>query len=183
MDFKQLEQTYPYLANKGINYVYTPNEKDSRILEFFPPQETGAGEYLRPKELPLGQPGIQVIQGKATPLDILGDYVSHYGVQKDPVLKELYSEFTNSLSDTELKNRYNYHKEQFNEKRPFSTWKQQTGIPELFRGYTFNQWENPEELYTPKQLQILDKVKSYIGIAPKEQVVSPFYTDPMGNTI
>jgi hypothetical protein len=34
----------------------------------------------------------------------------------------------------------------------------------MFRGYTFNQWENAKDMYTPQQLQVLDQVRKYLGV-------------------
>ena len=54
---------------------------------------------------------------------------------------------------------------QIDEKRPYEQWYQMTGLPEMFRGYTFNQFgQNAEQMYTPQQLETLNAVRQYLGI-------------------
>ena len=157
------KQDYPYLADKDIAYTFTPAQ-DDRQLEFYPPDEPGSPDYPRPQELPMGRVGIQVFNPKVRPIDLLGDYVSHYGVYNDPQLKDLYGQFTGAVNPQAMQERYAYHRQNFGEQRPYEQWAERTGYPELFRGYTFNQWENAAQMYTPEQLDILNRVRKYLGI-------------------
>ena len=159
MMFDKAQKEYPYLANKDISFAYTPTEGEQRMLEFYHPEETERPEYMPP-----GKVGIEVFNTQTKPLDILGDYVSHYAVNTDPKLQQLYSQFGNQLDPNMMQQRYQYHTQNFGETRPFELWMQMTGLPEMFRGYTFNQWENAKDMYTPQQLQTLDAVRSYLGI-------------------
>jgi hypothetical protein len=165
-DFLSEAQTaYPYLKDKELDIVYTPKPKETRFLEFYPPDEPGSPEMPRPKSLPMGRVGIEVFRPNVKPIDILGDYVSHYGVQADPELKKYYGQFRESLDPKVMQERYKYHRENFGETRPFEEWSESSGVPEIFRGYTFNQFgDNAAELYTPQQLMILDQVRKYLGI-------------------
>ena len=95
---------------------------------------------------------------------MLADYVSHHAVKNDPVLQALYTEFESNVDPAVLKQRYEVHRKKYGEKRPYEQWKERTGLPELFRGYTFNQWDNAEEMYTPQQLDILNRVRGYVGV-------------------
>lgn len=156
--FQQAQNKYPYLSNKDISFAYNPQEGD-RKLEFYHPEETE-----RPVYIPAGKPGIEVFNPNVTPEDILGDYVSHYGVSVDPKLKGYYEQFEGLLDPIKMQKRYQYHQENFGENRPYENWKQMTGVPEMFRGYTFNQWPDAAQMYTPEQLQILNQVRSYLGI-------------------
>jgi hypothetical protein len=161
----QAQQEYPYLKNKEIDILYNPKPQEQRYLEFYPPDEPGAPDMPRPKELPMGRVGMEVFRSDVRPIDILGDYVSHYGVQSDPELQKYYGQFGESTDPEMMQRRYQFHKEQFGETRPYDVWYKQTGLPELFRGYTFNQFgENAAQLYSPQQLMILDRVKQYLGI-------------------
>jgi hypothetical protein len=64
-----------------------------------------------------------------------------------------------------MQERYKFHQQNFGEKRPYDLWLQHTGIPEMFRGYTFDQWgPNAAKKYTPEQLNILNQVRQYLGI-------------------
>ena len=158
------QKEYPYLADKNIGYAYTPSANDKRVLEFWSPTEEGDKEYPRPAAIPMGQVGVQVISPQAKPIDILGDYVSHYGVNVDPQLQQYYQQFAQALDPQMMQNRYAYHAANLGESRPYQQWYESTGLPEMFRGYTFNQWDNAKEMYSPQQLQILDAVRSHLGI-------------------
>ncbi len=166
--FERAQQEYPYLSGKDIAYKYSPNQGRG-FLEFYDPEETGSPEYPRPKELPLGKVGIEVFDPKTRPIDILADYVSHYGVEKDPYLTQRYQEFINSMSPEQrqiLREQYQYYQQhpEYKEQRPYEEWEKISGLPGYFRGYTFNQWENPQEMYSPQQIQLLDQVRQYLGI-------------------
>ena len=166
--FEKAQKEYPYLADKDISYKYSP-QGGRGFLEFYDPKETGSPEYPRPKELPLGKVGIEVFDPKTKPIDILADYVSHYGVQKDPYLSERYKQFSGSMNPEQqkrLQEQYKYYQEhpQYKEQRPYAEWEKASGMPGYFRGYTFNQWDNPKEMYTPQQLQVLDQVRKYLNI-------------------
>ena len=163
MMFEKAKKEYPYLADKDIGFAYTPQEGD-RKLEFYSPDEPGSPQNPRPKQLPMGKPGVQVLDPRTSPLDILGDYVSHYAVGQDPQLQALYQQFSGQLDPEKMKQRYQYHQENLGETRPYDQWHQMSGLPEMFRGYTFNQWDNAKEMYTPQQLQVLDQVRKYLGI-------------------
>lgn len=166
--FEKAQQEYPYLSGKDIAYKYSPNQGRG-FLEFYDPEETGSPEYPRPKELPLGKVGIEVFDPKTRTIDILADYVSHYGVEKDPYLTQRYQEFINSMSPEQrqiLREQYQYYQQhpEYKEQRPYEEWEKISGLPGYFRGYTFNQWENPQEMYSPQQIQLLDQVRQYLGI-------------------
>jgi hypothetical protein len=167
MMLQKAKQDYPYLADKEIPFVYTPVEGSENLLEVWKRGEEGEPSYQRPTQIPLNQTGIQVFTPEGgTPLNILGDYVSHYGVEADPRLAALYQQFQNSLSPEFMQDRYKYHQENFGEKRPYQQWYEMTGLPEIFRGYTFNQFkpEEAKQMYNAQQLQILDQVRNYLGI-------------------
>ena len=166
--FERAQQEYPYLSGKDIAYKYSP-QQGRGFLEFYDPQETGSPEYPRPKELPLGKVGIEVFDPKTRPIDILADYVSHYGVEKDPYLAQRYQEFIGSMSPQQrqiLQQQYQYYQQHpdYQEKRPYEEWEKASGLPAYFRGYTFNQWENPQEMYSPQQIEMLNQVKKYLGV-------------------
>ncbi len=166
--FERAQQQYPYLADKDIAYKYSP-QQGRGFLEFYDPQETGSPEYPRPRELPLGKVGIEVFDPETRPIDILADYVSHYGVNNDPFLAQLYQQFIGSINAEQrqrLQKQYQYYQQhpEYREQRPYEKWEEISGIPGYFRGYTFNQWDNPQEKYTPQQIEILDQVRKYLGI-------------------
>jgi hypothetical protein len=166
--FETAQKEYPYLSGKDIAYKYSP-QQGRGFLEFYDPQETGSPEYPRPKELPLGKVGIEVFDPKTKPIDILADYVSHYGVEQDPYLAQQYQQFAGSMSPEQrqrLQQQYQYYQQhpEYKEQRPYEEWEKASGMPGYFRGYTFNQWDNPQEMYSPQQIQMLDQVRKYLGV-------------------
>ena len=183
MDYNEIVKLYPYLKDKPFDFLYTPNPNADVYLETYNPEETGPPTAPRPKELPLGRYGIQVFKPNTRPIDVLGDYVSHAGVKEDPTLSKLYEEFKSATPDAVMKARYKEH-QQFGEKRPYSAWLEMTGYPELFRGYTFDQFgPNSERIYSPEQLKVLNKVKQYVGISPPPSAPPEpafMYKDPFG---
>jgi len=151
------QKEYPYLANKDIAYKYSQTPGEQRMLEFYKGDDLP--DWAKGKQV-----AIEVFNPKATPLDVLGDYASHYGVQADPQLKALYAQFAGQLDPNMMQERYQYHTQNLGENRPYEQWMQMTGLPEMFRGYTFNQWQDAAKMYTPEQLQTLNAVRSYLGI-------------------
>ena len=163
--FDKAQTEYPYLADKNIAFEYAPSAdpKENRLLEFYAPDEPGDPNSPKPASF-AGRPGVQVLSPQVRPIDILADYVSHYGVNTDPKLQQLYQQFSQQVDPAQMQQRYQYHQQNLGEKRPYEDWYKQTGLPEYFRGYTFNQWEKPEEMYNPQQLQTLNLVRQYLGI-------------------
>lgn len=161
---------FPYLKDKNISSVVSPpDEGEGRGLEYWGPGDKGwdwkGKHYDRPAELPLDSHGVQLFDKNVRPIDILGDYVSHHAVNSDPQLSALYKQFTDSVPDQKMRDRYKWHQENSGEDTPYDQWKKDAGMPELFRGYTFNQWgDKAKNYYTPQQLQILDKVRQHLGI-------------------
>ena len=168
MLFEKAKKEYPYLADKDIAFDYAPG-KGQGYLEFYSPTETGSPEYPRPQNIPMGKVGVQVFDPKTRPVDILADYVSHYGVENDPYLSAQYKQFTQSFTPEQqkkLQEQYSWYQNnpKFKETRPFEEWAKASGIPGYFRGYTFNQWPDSSKMYTPEQLNTLNAVKKYLGI-------------------
>jgi hypothetical protein len=185
--FETAQKEYPYLAGKDVAYIYTPN-KDRRYLEFYSPEETGTPEAPRPSQLPMGKVGIQVFNPQTRPIDILGDYVSHYAVKQDPQLMEMYQQFSQNIPQETYQKRLNETIQNLQEEIQSTSdpkqkqmlmqelqsvqskpkeWWERAGLPEYFRGYPFKQWGTDEQakaMYTPQLLETLDKVRSYLGV-------------------
>lgn len=163
---EQAKQTYPYLKQSNLGITYTPNARSPYQSEYWPKEEGGTQERPRPSALPLAQSGLQVFNRTVRPMDILGEYVSHEAINTDPRLQEMYGRFREQVPEETMRQRYGTHQQKFDEQRPFELWKEQTGLPEYFRGYTFNQWPNAQNHYTPDQLKTLDEIRAYLGIEP-----------------
>ena len=135
------------------------------MLEFWQPGDEGDKDQPRPKDLPLDKPGVEVYSDKTRPIDILGDAVSHYMVNTDPKIKGYYQQFQHSLTPEQknrLQEQYKWDQDKEGDKRPYPQWEQESGLPAYFRGYAFQQWANPQKLYTPGQLKMFDDMMGYL---------------------
>ena len=170
--FDQALKQYPIIQKTGTVGVVTPRE-NAGYLEFYPPGETGTKESPRPQTLPLDKPGVEIYSGKTTPLDVLGDVTSHYLVHTDPVVKQYYQNFVQSLNPQQqqlLQQQYQYAQKNEGETRPFQQWLEIAGLPGYFRGYPFKQWPEDfnKQAYTPEQRAMLDGMMKYLsGEQPK----------------
>ena len=174
---RRAEQQYPYLQDKDLRVAYNPDRKQG-MLEFYPPQEVGSEQYPRPEQFPIDKFGVDIRSPMTRPIDVLGDYVSHYGIYTDPVLMASYKEIEKSLTADQknhLKSLYEDYKRGYfldesgnkvslgeKEKGTFEEWLDRSGLPGFYRGNIFNQWE--DKYYTPRQLELFKKAKQYLGV-------------------
>ena len=167
----QLYRSKPQLAQTPIVFQ-KPNEQlaGGAGLESWPMGEEG-GSIPRPAGLPIGRGGIQMGRGQVSTNDALADFASHIGNNPnepafDPKLASIYSKFSQSLDPEFLKMRYKDDVVNRGEDRPFETWASSSGIPALFRGYTFNQWpdEFNNKVFSPKQKSIMDEARTHLGM-------------------
>lgn len=171
---EQARARYPILKNYDYGYVenFRPN---AGFLEHWDPGDKGAAptsenslDALRPKELPLGKPGLEIRDPNTRPIDILGDIVSHHLIDTDPTVKAAYEKLQASLTPHQqdiLKDQYDYAQKNEGETGSFDDWKSRAGMPGFFRGYTFQQWpkEFNDKAYTPEQRADLDKLMGYLS--------------------
>jgi hypothetical protein len=158
---------YPYLANSGLVAI-SGQGGGNRKLEYWPRGEPGNAQYRRPAGIPLDAVGVEIFDKNVSPKDILADYVSHEAVKSDPKLSTLYKEFAATVPDETMRKRYAYHRDNLGEKRDYETWKETSGMPEYFRGYTFDQWPDAQRFYSPQQLKKLDEIRQYVGVGQSE---------------
>lgn len=113
----------------------------------------------------MGTTGIEVYNPKTRPIDIMGDVASHYLTQTDPTVKSFYEQFQQSMTPRQrdiMKEQYQHARQNEGEARPYDQWHERTGLPGYFRGYVFDQWPNAREMYTPKQIEMFDKMHEYL---------------------
>ena len=170
--YNEAQKAYPYLRNRDIDYVYNPDDNPkSGYLEFWEPGDEGPpdGSVKRPAGISLDKYGIEVRKEATRPIDLLGDYASHLGVQHDPKLKKIFEDYSASIDEKQLKDRYAMEQERYGENRDYDLWKERSGIPGLFRGYTFDQFPDNVKAreYTPDQMKILDRAKEYLNVEMK----------------
>lgn len=171
---EQARSQYPIL--KKYDYGYTENFRpNAGFLEHWDPGDVGVApsspqslDALRPQELPLGKPGLEIRDPNTRPIDILGDIVSHHLVNTDPVVKGAYQKLQDSMTPEQqgvLQDQYKYAQDNEGETRPFEDWKNAAGMPGFFRGYAFQQWpkEFNDKVYTPQQKSDLDGLMGYLS--------------------
>ena len=164
--FQQALKQYPIVQGLGLSFQHTPRQGDNQ-LEFWTPGEPGTADQPRPQSIPLDKPGVEVYSDKVQPDDILGDVITHYLRNSDPVVKGAYDSFVSSMTADQksiLQQQYNYSKENEGETRPFEQWAQADGIPAWVRGYAVNQWpkEFTDKVLKPEQKQLLDNMMTYV---------------------
>lgn len=160
----QAKDQFPILKQYPIQYSRS-NQPEKGFLEFWPPGEIGSSDHPRPKDIPQGAVGVEVLNEQTRPIDILGDVVSHHLVNVDPTFKKYYQSFEQSLTTDQrsrLNEQYIHAKVNEGETRPYDEWYKSTGLPAYFRGYAFQQWDNPEALYTPEQLRMFDDMLTHL---------------------
>jgi hypothetical protein len=170
---QQAQQQYPVLQKQ--NYGYVENfQQGGGFLEHWSagepgeaPTAPGSLDGLRPKQLPLDQPGLEIRDPKTRPIDVLGDIVSHNLVNTDPNIKSVYENFQKSITPKQqalLQEQFKYAQANEGEQRPFEEWLESAGLPGLFRGYAFDQWpkEFNDQVYTPEQKQMFDGMMNYL---------------------
>jgi hypothetical protein len=164
--FEQAMEMYPVLRGLGIEYKISPNPEERRMLEFYPPDETGSKKYPRPDEIPIDKLGVEIFNEDVRPLDILGDVTSHWLIYNHPEYIKYYDDFVESMSPEQkqrLMGQYKHYVSQ-GEERPYEQWEQMTGLPAYFRGYAFKQWpdEFNERAYTPEQREMFDRMMNQL---------------------
>jgi hypothetical protein len=169
---QQAQQQFPVLKKYDYGYVekFRPN---AGFLEHWEPGDKGQApttpdslDALRPDELPLNKPGLEIRDPNTRPIDILGDIASHHLRFTDPVVKKAYQDLQNSMTPAQqaiLQDQYDYAQKNEGETGSFDDWKERAGMPGFFRGYTFQQWPKDfnDKAYTPEQRQKLDALMQY----------------------
>jgi hypothetical protein len=158
-------QDYPFL-NQHKPVVITNAGKGEGFAETYPPEETGRpmgdGTFSRPKELPMGQLGIEIYRPDAfTHHDLAGE-VLHV----DPYSREISDKLAKTWSPEQLKNLREHaldYEATIAEGRPEAD-AVRNATDSAVRGYVVNQW--PEEVntsfgYQPVQRALLESLKNY----------------------
>lgn len=181
--FENAMAEYPILRqahDRGdLFFKFTPRQGQTG-LETWPPGEEGTRDSPRPNEFPIDKHGIEVYREDVPSIGILGDAVSHMLMKSDPTLQPAYRDFESSLTPHQLRilrNEYDWtitHGDDPN--RPYEDWYEHSGLPAMFRGYLFKQWQplpgqlqatiGGQPIYTPGQLRQFDELRKYLGIQP-----------------
>lgn len=182
---QQAMQEYPFVAKYNPNVVLGQGQG---YAETYPVGETGrplgGGKFSRPSTLPIDQVGIEIYRPKDfTARDLAGELL-----HIDPYANKIRDELIKTWTPEQIK-ALQQHALDFDatlaEGRPVQD-AIKNATDSALRGYAVGQW-SPEVdkalKYTPKQMQLLNNLKTYIKTGPKEQVVNPMYTDPFGNSI
>ena len=176
---------YPFISQHSPQVVLGTGDG---YAETYPVGETGrplgGGRFSRPTSLPIDQVGIEIYKPKEfTARDLAGELL-----HIDPYANKIRDQLIKTWSPEQIK-ALQEHALDFDatlaEGRPIQD-AIKNATDSALRGYAVGQW-SPEVdkalKYTPKQMELLNSLKKYIQTPPKEQPVSPFYTDPFGNSI
>lgn len=170
-----LEQTYQQypLARRYADQIapldYKPWGQGQDYLEVWDPNEVSSPG--RPRPFPQNKWGFQVFRPEVNPEMLMGDIASHMLRQVDPIMKGYYDQFVqqwyanpSGRGWAKLMELYNWSRLNHGEKRPFSEWARDAGMPQMFRGHLFHQtpkWFD-EQFYTPQMLQLFDQIDRYM---------------------
>jgi len=160
--FDITKEQYPYLKDKDVGYKYSPDPKSPYKLEFY--QQDDIPDWAKGKST-----AIEVFHPQTTPQDLYGDYISHYAVNTDPKLQQMYQQFQKGITPqgkkfiAELVDEAKRGGEKNTETPEYM---QRVVIPQYLRGYLVNQFEPKDfsQAYSPQQIQLLKQMKQYLGI-------------------
>ena len=158
-------QDYPFLSQHKPVVITNPDQGFG-FAQTYSPEETGKplgdGTFSRPKELPMGQLGIEIYRPDAfTHHDLAGE-VLHV----DPYAREISDKLAKTWSPEQLKNLREHaldYQATLDEGRPEAD-AVRNATDSAVRGYAVNQW--PEEVntsfeYQPVQRALLESLKNY----------------------
>jgi hypothetical protein len=153
---EQAYQLYPALRNYGFQFIDSRGSADAggRMSETYPADETD-------NPMP-GKPTIQQFNPSMSPHDFLGETL-HVLPKVDMFIGKAREAFVQSMTpkqQEQLQQQYEHAQQNEGEVRPFSQWRDVSGIDAWFRGNIAKQW--PDEMYTQHQLDLFDKVKKYL---------------------
>jgi hypothetical protein len=182
---QQTQQEYPFVMQHSPQVVLGTGQG---YAETYPVGETGrplgGGKFSRPSTLPIDQVGIEIYRPKDfTARDLAGEML-----HIDPYANKIRDQLIKTWSPAQIK-ALQEHALDFDatlaEGRPVQD-AIKNATDSALRGYAVGQWSPEVDKalnYTPQQIKLLNDLKSYIKTAPKEQMMSPMYTDPMGMSI
>jgi hypothetical protein len=152
---QQAKKEFPYLGGQDFDYRinYQPNRNG---LESYP-----IGETQRPDWSKQDRFGMEIFHPDLRTVDVLGDYVSHHAIDHDPVIKDYYKRFTNSISKDQWKQIDRMQKNEGDTRDP-EVYRKVSGIPSAFRGYAFKQLDDNDFKYTDDQKKMFDEMMGYL---------------------
>jgi hypothetical protein len=183
---QQTATEYPFITRHSPNVILGKGEG---YAETYPIGETGKplgnNTFSRPQSLPIDKLGIEIYQPERfTSRDLAGEVL-----HGDPVANKAREELLASLTPKQLE-KLKFHALDYEESK-------KQGMPEnlalrnlgdaALRGYVLNQFPdkvNKDIGYNPQQQKLFNNLLQYMKTPmQQEQVVSPMYTDPFGNSI
>jgi len=182
---QQAQQQYPFVSQYNPQVVLGTGQG---YAETYPVGETGrplgGGKFSRPSTLPIDKVGIEIYKPKEfTPRDLAGELL-----HIDPVANKIRDQLIKTWTPEQVK-KLQEHALDFDmtlaEGRPLQD-AIKNATDSALRGYVVGQWSPEVDKsfnYTPKQMKLLDELKNYVTRPAKEELATPFYTDPFGNSI
>ena len=180
---KEIYAEYPILGQFPFKVIDSRGKKSpyGGVIEFYSPDEK-----YNPNP---GTPTLEVfskdLKGEELKKAIFGDML-HYLPEVDPVFSQVRDSFIGSLTPDQLavdRAAYEKAKKENNEKRSFEDWFKISRQDAYLRGFLApdrnNEWA---DAYTPEQTAVLQGLQQYLKQPVVTEPVSPFYTDPFGDT-
>ena len=168
---RKAAQEYPFLSqHKPI--VITNPDQGFGFAQTYAPEETGRpmgdGTFSRPKELPMGQLGIEIYRPNEFDHHALAGEVMHV----DPYAREVSDKLAKTWTPDQLKTLREHaldYQATLDEGRPEAD-AVRNATDSALRGYVVGQW--PEEVntslkYEPVQRALLESLKSYAKTGKK----------------
>ena len=166
----QAQKEYPFISRHNPSVIVNEGGGEG-FAEAYPPEETGRpmgdGTFSRPKELPMGQLGIEIYRPDSfTHHDLAGE-VLHI----DPYSREISDKLAKTWTPEQLKTLREHaldYDATLAEGRPEAD-AIRNATDSALRGYVVNQW--PQEVnndfkYSPKQLQMFQSLQKYMKTPP-----------------
>jgi len=180
---KQIYAEYPILSQYPFKVIDSRGKKSpyGGVIEFYSPDE----KYNPNPGVPTLEVFSKDLKGDELKRAIFGDML-HYLPEVDPQFAKARETIISSLTPEQLaidKAAYERAKKENKETRSFEDWFRISRQDAYLRGFLApdrnNEWAGA---YTPQQEEMLMGLQQYLKTPIKVEPVSPFYTDPFGDT-
>jgi hypothetical protein len=171
----QATQAYPFVAKHNPMVVVNPMEGKG-FAQTYPIGETGkpleGGGYSKHSSLPINRVGVEIYKPDEFSHHALAGEMLHIDPMANKTRKALMQSWTPKQLNT-LKEHALDYQATLDEGRPEAD-AIKNATDAALRGYTIKQWPdevNQELAYSPKQLKVLESLKSYMTQPPSRKSI------------